>query len=110
MALRHATGHESRQPPGGGKTVRSTYATASSSKTVCMSSFATQLWGRPILLREKMGDEVAAMKHLRRHTPRPVPEVLGSGICLLGSCRSFVEDIPLSNLLKGQFKKEIAGP
>ncbi|KAK2810336.1 hypothetical protein FQN50_003067 [Emmonsiellopsis sp. PD_5] len=58
--------------------------------------------GKAILRREKVEHEVATMNYLRRNTSIPVPEVLGSGICLTGPyiVMPFIEGDPLSQLLK----------
>jgi hypothetical protein len=58
--------------------------------------------GRAILRREKVQNEVATMKYIRKTTSINVPEVLGSGICWAGPyiVMSFLKGVPLSQLLK----------
>lgn len=63
--------------------------------------------GRAILRREKVQNEVATMKYIRKTTSITVPEVFGSGICWAGPyiVMSFLEGVPLSQLLKDPSSK-----
>ena len=58
--------------------------------------------GRAVPRREKVQNEVAVMKYVRRSSSIPIPEVFGSGICWAGPyiVMSFLEGEPLSQLLK----------
>ncbi|PGH16916.1 hypothetical protein AJ80_05060 [Polytolypa hystricis UAMH7299] len=60
--------------------------------------------GKAILRREKVEHEVATMNYLHRNTSIPVPEVLGSGVCLAGPyiVMPFIGGEPLSQLLKAE--------
>ncbi|KAE8150300.1 kinase-like domain-containing protein [Aspergillus avenaceus] len=63
--------------------------------------------GRAILRREKVKIEAATMRYIRKTTSIPVPEVFGSGICWAGPyiVMSFLEGVPLSQLLKDPFSE-----
>ncbi|KAF7177982.1 hypothetical protein CNMCM7691_006622 [Aspergillus felis] len=57
--------------------------------------------GRVIARHEKVKDEVAVMEYVVKHTEIPVPNVLGSGTCVVGPyiVTDFIDRNPLSEYL-----------